>query len=495
MLSFIFGVLLLVAGYHYYGGIIERILEPDDRETPAKKCADGVDYVVLPHWKNMLIQLLNIAGIGPVIGVILGIRFGAIVFLIIPLGNIIGGATHDFIAGMMSLRKNGANLPELIRGNLGKCYYWLFSVFMTVLLLLVVAVFINVPAQLFGGMLNDPSWFWYAVVIIFIYYIAATLFPVDKIIGKIYPLFGLMLLLGTIAIFGAIIFECDMVPDANLLSESLAFKENMWTAANNKPVIPLLFVTIACGIISGFHATQSPIIARTMETERQARSSFYGMMVVEGLIAMIWAAAGMAIYNLFPELMTANPNNVLVKITTYFLGSGWGGVTVIAVIILAVTSGDTTMRSLRLSLAEIFKLDQKSFFNRMIIVIPLIVIVVGLLLWSNKDANSFNQLWNYFSWANQVLAASTLMAATVWLMRRKKNGLVAWIPGIFMTFIVVCYILWISKEHGGPLGFGMELHDAYWTAGAITAVIAVAVWVRGLFLRRRENSIPQADGN
>ncbi len=313
--------------------------------------------------------------------------------------------------------------------------------------------------------------------------------------GKIYPLFGLMLLLGTIAIFGAIIFECDMVPDANLLSESLAFKENMWTAANNKPVIPLLFVTIACGIISGFHATQSPIIARTMETERQARSSFYGMMVVEGLIAMIWAAAGMAIYNLFPELMTANPNNVLVKITTYFLGSGWGGVTVIAVIILAVTSGDTAMRSLRLSLAEIFKLDQKSFFNRMIIVIPLIVIVVGLLLWSNKDANSFNQLWNYFSWANQVLAASTLMAATVWLMRRKKNGLVAWIPGIFMTFIVVCYILWISKEHGGPLGFGMELHDAYWTAGAITAVIAVAVWVRGLFLRRRENSIPQADGN
>lgn len=170
-----------------------------------------------------------------------------------------------------------------------------------------------------------------------------------------------------------------------------------------------------------------------MERERQARSSFYGMMVVEGLIAMIWAAAGMAIYNLFPELMTANPNNVLVKITTHFLGSGWGGVTVIAVIILAVTSGDTAMRSLRLSLAEIFKLDQKSFFNRMIIVIPLIVIVVGLLLWSNKDANSFNQLWNYFSWANQVLAASTLMAATVWLMRRKKNGLVAWIPGIFMT--------------------------------------------------------------
>lgn len=273
MLSFIFGILLLVAGYHYYGGIIERILEPDDRETPAKKCADGVDYVVLPHWKNMLIQLLNIAGIGPVIGVILGIRFGAIVFLIIPLGNIIGGATHDFIAGMMSLRKNGANLPELIRGNLGECYYWLFSIFMTVLLLLVVAVFINVPAQLFGGMLNDPSWFWYAVAIIFIYYIAATLFPVDKIIGKIYPLFGLMLLLGTIAISGAIIFECDMVPDANLLSESLAFKENMWTAANNKPVIPLLFVTIACGIISGFHATQSPIIARTMETERQARSS------------------------------------------------------------------------------------------------------------------------------------------------------------------------------------------------------------------------------
>ena len=373
MLLFLLGMAILVIGYFTYGRFVEKILEPDDRPTPCRTCSDGVDFVRLPHWKNMLIQLLNIAGVGPVIGVILGIKFGAIAFLIIPVGNIIGGAVHDFVGGMMSLRHNGANLPELIRMNTGKAFYWIFSAFMIFLLLLVVAVFINIPARLIDGFWPSTALFWTAVVAIFLYYIAATLFPVDKIIGSIYPLFGALLILGTFAIFAVLMFHAAGNPA--LLSESEAFRANMLTPANNSPILPMLFVTIACGILSGFHATQSPIIARTMEHEKQAKSSYYGMMVLEGVIGMIWAAAGLAIYNLFPELMQENPTNVLSKITTHFLGSWVGAVTVISVIILAVTSGDTAMRSLRLSLAEMFRIQQKPIRNRFLLCLPLIAVV------------------------------------------------------------------------------------------------------------------------
>ena len=316
MLLFLLGMAILVIGYFTYGRFVEKILGPDDRPTPCRTCSDGVDFVRLPHWKNMLIQLLNIAGVGPVIGVILGIKFGAIAFLIIPVGNIIGGAVHDFVGGMMSLRHNGANLPELIRMNTGKAFYWIFSAFMIFLLLLVVAVFINIPARLIDGFWPSTALFWTAVIAIFLYYIAATLFPVDKIIGSVYPLFGALLILGTFAIFAVLMFHAAGNPA--LLSESEAFRANMLTPANNSPILPMLFVTIACGILSGFHATQSPIIARTMEHEKQAKSSYYGMMVLEGVIGMIWAAAGLAIYNLFPELMQENPTNVLSKITTHF---------------------------------------------------------------------------------------------------------------------------------------------------------------------------------
>ena len=464
MLLFLLGMAILVIGYFTYGRFVEKILVPDDRPTPCRTCSDGVDFVRLPHWKNMLIQLLNIAGVGPVIGVILGIKFGAIAFLIIPVGNIIGGAVHDFVGGMMSLRHNGANLPELIRMNTGKAFYWIFSAFMIFLLLLVVAVFINIPARLIDGFWPSTALFWTAVIAIFLYYIAATLFPVDKIIGSVYPLFGALLILGTFAIFAVLMFHAAGNPA--LLSESEAFRANMLTPANNSPILPMLFVTIACGILSGFHATQSPIIARTMEHEKQAKSSYYGMMVLEGVIGMIWAAAGLAIYNLFPELMQENPTNVLSKITTHFLGSWVGAVTVISVIILAVTSGDTAMRSLRLSLAEMFRIQQKPIRNRFLLCLPLIAVVSLLLWWSNQSAQTFNQLWVYFAWGNQVLASCTLTAGTVWLLRNRKPGWITAVPGAFMTFIVATYILWISPAHGGPLGkpllgFGLELQTAY----------------------------------
>ncbi|MDD3154804.1 MAG: carbon starvation CstA family protein [Victivallaceae bacterium] len=476
MLYFLIGMFILVAGYFTYGRLVERIMGPDDRETPAVTQPDGVDYVVLPHWKNMLIQLLNIAGIGPVIGVILGIKFGAIVFLILPVGNIIGGAVHDFAAGMMSLRHNGENLPGLVRRHLGTAFYWCFSCFMIFLLLLVVAVFINVPANLVKGLIPGGGnlCFYGAVTVIFLYYIAATLFPVDKIIGAVYPYFGALLILSSFLILGVLMYRACGNP--TLLSETATFRAGMMTAVKHQPIIPLLFVTIACGIISGFHGTQSPIIARTMRSERQARSSFYGMMVVEGIIGMIWAAGGMAIYNMRPELMSQNPSLVLCEITKTFLGTWIGGLTVLGVIVLAVTSGDTAMRSLRLSLAEIFKLPQKPMANRIFLCLPLIVLVLGLLWWSNMSAKSFSQLWNYFAWGNQVLAASTLMAATVWLCRCGKKFpafLITLIPGCFMTFIVLDYILWISPAHKGPLGFGMELHASYWAAGILTALLSM----------------------
>ena len=255
------------------------------------------------------------------------------------------------------------------------------------------------------------------------------------------------------------------------MTESMAFKLQMFTAEKNQPILPVLFVTIACGIISGFHATQSPIIARTMKTEREARSSFYGMMVLEGIIGMIWAGAGMAIYNLYPLYMTKAPALVLNDITTYFLGSIAGGITVIGVIILAITSGDTAMRSLRLSVAETFKISQKNLRNRILLCLPLIAVVLGLLYWSNQDAKSFNILWNYFSWANQILAVTTLLAGTVWLIRNKKNFLIAAIPGVFMTFIVFCYILWTDKSKNGPIGFGLDIEIAYIVSAAIALII------------------------
>ena len=476
MLLFLCGIAVLIVGYFTYGKLVEKILAPDDRATPAVKNPDGVDYIELPHWKNMLIQLLNIAGIGPVIGVILGIKFGSIVFILLPIGNLIAGATHDMIAGMMSLRSGGANLTSLVKTNLGKTYYNIFSWFMVILLLLVVAVFVNIPANLISGMIPG-EWFWNAVVAITIYYVAAALFPVDKIIGAIYPFFGALLVLSTLAIFVMLLWEG--FKDPTLLQESEAFRNNMFTAEKNQPILPMLFVTIACGIISGFHATQSPIVARTMKTERQARSTFYGMMVSEGIIGMIWAGAGLAIYNLFPEYMNIVPAKVLSYITSHFLGSVAGKITIIGVVVLAITSGDTALRSTRMALGEMLRIDQKPIRNRLLLCGIMLIVVVALLWWSNQSAKTFNLLWNYFSWGNQILAVTTLMAGSVYLLKQGKNCLITLIPGAFMLFIVACYILWISPSHGGPLGFGLPLNTAYILSLVIVAVSILAIWKRG----------------
>ena len=474
---FLGGIAFLVLGYFAYGRVVERIFGPDDRKPPAVAHPDGVDLVPLPAWKNMLIQLLNIAGIGPVIGVILGIKFGKVALLIIPVGCVFMGAVHDFAAGMMSLRMDGANLPKIVERNLGRAYSTVFSWVMLLLLLLVVAVFINVPANLIARTLfPESSVFWWAVGGIFAYYIAATLFPVDKIIGRVYPLFGALLVVGSIAISVALVVAGFGNP--RLFDDCAGFAD--FQAKN--PLFPCLFVTIACGIISGFHATQSPIVARTMTSERQARATFFGMMIAEGVIAMIWAAAALAIYNLAPENLSIPGPAVLGNITTHFLGKWMGGVTVFAIVVLAVTSGDTALRSARLSVGEVFRIDQVPIVRRIATCVPLIAAVSFLLWWSNQSAKSFNNLWNYFAWGNQMLSATTLMAGTVWLIREGKRlaSLVTLLPGMFMATVVAAFILWTPGTGGQPWGLvpgGLPVGTATIAAAAVSiAFAAFAIW-------------------
>ena len=475
MTWFLGGILFLIVGYFIYGKIAEKIFLPDDRKTPAVDHPDGVDTLPLPQWKNMLIQLLNIAGVGPVIGVILGIKFGKIALLVIPVGCVLMGAVHDFVGGMMSLRNDGANLPRIVRKYLGGAYATVFSWVMAILLLLVVAVFINVPANLIDNtVLPSISFFWWAVAIIFAYYIAATLFPVDKIIGRVYPFFGALLIIGSIAIFAALVW-CGFT-DPAVFSDCEGFAGFQ----KGNPLFPCLFVTIACGIISGFHATQSPIVARTMTSERQARSTFFGMMVAEGVIAMIWAAAALAIYNIAPENLNLAGPVVLGNITTHFLGKWMGGVTVFAIVVLAVTSGDTALRSARLSISEMFRIDQISLVKRIVTTLPLILIVAALLWWSNLSAKSFSNLWNYFAWGNQMLAATTLMAGTVWLLREGKKlaCCITLLPGMFMTSVIATFILWTPGTGGMPVGIvpgGLSLALSVSISFAVS--LSFAVWV------------------
>ena len=464
---FLGGIAFLLLGYFTYGRLVERIVGPDDRKTPCVENPDGVDFVPLPQWKNMLIQLLNIAGVGPVIGVILGIKFGQVALLIIPVGCVLMGAVHDYLAGMMSMRMNGANMPRMVRESLGAGFSRAFAWFLMVLLLLVVAVFVNVPANLIDRQwFPELPFFWWAAVAIFAYYVVATLFPVDQIIGRIYPVFGALLIVGSLAIFIALVIAGVRSPE--ILNDCADFAD--YKSVN--PLFPCLFVTIACGIISGFHATQSPIVARTCVSERQARRTFYGMMILEGVIAMIWAAAALAIYNLDGANLKLPGPVVLGNIANHFLGRWMGGVTVAAIVILAITSGDTALRSSRLTFAEELDIDQVSIRRRILTTLPFIFVVAGLLWWSNADAKSFGLLWNYFAWGNQVLAVTMLMSATVWLIRqgRGAKSAVTLLPGVFMCTVVMSFILWASPAKGQVWGAGLP----YGVSLAVGAVVSVA---------------------
>lgn len=492
MITFLIGVAILIGGYFTYGKFVEHVFGPDNRNTPAIQNPDGVDRMVLPHWKNVLIQLLNIAGIGPVIGVILGIKFGAIVFILLPIGNVFGGAVHDYFSGMISMRNNGVNVPALSRKFLGKGPSKVVMALISVALILVGAVFTNTPAALFNtpiiaGSAVSPTLFWIAVGVIFAYYFASTFFPIDKIIGRIYPVFGGLLIIASLGIL------IGIAPQINTLDE-FSFSNilsNFTQHPAHQPILPMLFVTIACGIISGFHSTQSPLVARTEKTEHTGRQTFYGMMIVEGLIGMIWAAGGMYIYHQMPELITgASGVKVLSElVSTVIPFAPISILVVVGVIILAITSGDTSLRSLRLTIAELFNIDQKSVKNRLLLTVPMFTICAALIFWSNLNPEGFNILWNYFSWSNQLMAVCSLCVAVVYLRSKKKNFWIALIPCMFMTFITCDYILWVSPENlkGAPLGFGLDYKTALILAIHDAAILGFLLCTRGKILSQMPN--------
>ncbi|MGI6099865.1 MAG: carbon starvation protein A [Lentisphaerae bacterium] len=485
MISFLIGIFILVAGYFTYGRLVERIFGPDERPTPAIGAPDGVDRLPLPHWKNMLIHLLNIAGIGPVIGVILGIKFGAIVFILLPIGNVIGGAVHDYFSGMISMRHNGANTPLLVRRYLGPRIYHVYALFLAITLLLVGTVFVNTPANILVQ--GREQWFWVAVAVIFIYYFVSAFFPIDQIIGRIYPIFGAILLLSSIAVLIGLLPHTGLLKEINLTN----FGSNFTQHPAGEPVIPMLFVTIACGIISGFHSTQAPIVSRTMTSERQGRAVFYGMMIVEGLIGMIWAAGGMALYAHQKELLASgNGPMLLTTLANWLLHPALAQFALLGVVVLAITSGDTALRSLRLVLAEYFSIDQKPIVPRLLTTLPIFAAVFLLLIWSNASPDTFKVLWNYFSWSNQVIAVFALLVAVAWLRQHGKPAWVAVVPALFMTFIVLDYILFVSPTavQGAPLGFGLRPQVAASLAAVLAAIIVWLVWYRSGTVREDDQT-------
>ena len=480
MISLFIAFAVLIVGYLVYGRVAEKIFAPDDRKTPAIAVNDGVDCVPMKRWKAFLVQLLNIAGTGPIFGALMGAVFGPVVFLWIVFGSILGGAVHDYMSGMISSRHNGASIAELSGTYLGKAAKWFMRLFSVVLLVLCGVVFVTSPAGLLSKL--TPDWmngtFW--AIIILVYYLLATLLPIDKLIGKLYPVFGVLLIVMAGAVIGGIIFSGGKFTIPELSLQNLHPKDT--------PIWPYMFITVACGAVSGFHATQSPMIAKCIKSEKEGRSVFYGAMISESVIALVWAAAGVAFYGTTELLNNALANgasNVVYEISTGVLGTFGGILAIIGVIVCPITSGDTAFRSARLILAETFKLDQKKIKNRLLITIPLLV-VGGLLTWfAIANNNGFQIVWRYFSWSNQTLAMVALWVATAYLLKKGKyrfGSLLTALPATFMTAVSVTYIL-MAQE-----GFKLNQTVSYIT-GAVAAASLLIVYVVFLIRNNIKSSI------
>lgn len=469
MLTFITGIAVLVIGGFFYGKYCEKLFSPDDRPTPAYQINDGVDYVPMNKWKNALIELLNIAGTGPILGPIQGILFGPIAFITIPVGCILGGALHDYMSGMISVRNQGEQIPSLIKKSLGKNAYAVYSVLVFLLSLLVCTVFIYTPSDIFVGQIlkQDTSLsnavVWIVIGMIVVYYIIATFFPIDKIIGKVYPIFGGVLILSTIGIF------------ISLFTSQYKLNEIWQTGIigvhpDGLNFIPIFFITIACGMLSGFHATQSALVARTLKHEKEGKTVFFYPMIAEGFIALVWAAAAMGTFNNGTEY-TTSPLSLIGIISIDLLGNIGGVIAMIGIIILAVTTGDTTSRSLRLMLAELFKLDQKKVRTRLLTCLVIFGAVVGLLIFAKLRADGFNILWRYVAWANQTIAIFTFTMISVYLIKHGKNFIMSLIPGTFYFFVIMSYIL------NAKIGFNMPWTISY-IISAVTVIIYVSLMIR-----------------
>ncbi len=479
MISFLVCLAILIVGYFTYGKVVDNTFGPDDRETPAVRINDGVDYVVMPQWKLFLVQLLNIAGLGPIFGALQGALWGPIVFLWITFGTIFAGAVHDYFSGMMSERHEGASIAEVCGIYMGKAMQAVMRVFAVVLLIMVGTVFAVGPAGLLvtlcknsgmSGILTQTL-FW--LILILIYYFIATFISIDKIIGKIYPIFGICLIIMAVGvIFGIFTNPAYTIP------ELWDHFYNMHPAGTS--VWSFMFITVACGAISGFHSTQSPLMARCLKSEKQGHFVFYGAMVAEGIIALIWAAAGCALYEVSGGLNTglqtalaAGQSAAIYDVCAKTMGGVGIALAMLGVVVCPITSGDTAFRSARLTLADWFKIDQGSYANRLKLCIP--VLGVGAILGIGNALGVINYtiIWRYFSWTNQTLAMIVLWTASMFLYRNKKNYWITVVPATFMSAVSMTYFF-CAPECLGAFGFT--------TAVAYPAGIICAILFLGIFL-------------
>ncbi len=478
MVSFLVSILALVLGYLVYGRFVDRVFGPDPlRPTPAVSKADGVDYIALPTWKVYMIQFLNIAGTGPIFGAIMGAKFGPASYLWIVFGCIFAGAVHDYMCGMLSVRHGGAGFPELVGQYLGQRTKKVMLVFSIVLLLLVGTVFVYSPALILGDVAGDGSrtsiMLW--VGAIFLYYVVATLLPIDKLIGKVYPVFAFALLFMAAALMVCLFVKWPSLPEIwdglGGWSEQAGLKD--------QPIFPCLFITIACGAISGFHATQSPLMARCIQNEKLGRPVFYGSMITEGLVALIWAAVSSWFFfdggaaEVGSDLGAAAPT-VVTKVSENWLGLLGGILAILGVVAAPITSGDTAFRSARLIIADFLHLEQKKLHSRLWIALPLFVGSAFLLWYNIADANGFNTIWRYFGWSNQTLAVFMLWTATVYLYLRnpgKAYYLITLLPALFMSAVCVTFIL-VDK-----IGLRLPQELAPWF-GLGTVLVAAFLWWR-----------------
>lgn len=459
MVLFLLACALLVLGYIVYGALVEKVFGITGTKTPAVKHPDGVDYIPFPTYKAFLIQFLNIAGLGPVFGAILGAVYGPVCLLWIVFGSIFAGAVHDYLSGMLSLRHDGKSLIYLMEIYFGKKIKYVALFLLVSMLLLVGAIFAKSPAQILGQLTNTSMWFWLAIV--FGYYFVATLLPIDKLIGRFYPIFALCLLGSSVALIIALFMQ-DVPTFLNFTTENLH--------PNGLPLFPLLFVTIACGAISGFHATQSPMIARCLKDEKYGRPVFYGAMIVEGIVALIWATLGICFYpttsHLLATISHVEPGGVVSEIAKGLLGNIGGIVTIASVVILAITTGDTCFRSARLTLADFFKWPQEKIKFRLML--SLAVLAGGIFI----SVINVSTIWRYFGWFNQTLAMFTLWLVTVYLYKMKKCFWVSLIPAVFMTAVSSAYIAY------DKLFLNLSVALAH-KIGLLVALICLVVFLLG----------------
>ena len=467
MVTFTIALIALILGYIIYGSYVNKIFGPDDRETPAFTKADGVDFMPLPTWKIFMIQFLNIAGLGPIFGAIMGAQFGTASYLWIVIGTIFAGAVHDFFSGALSIRNGGESLPEMVGRYLGSNTKKVMGVFTMILMVLVGAVFVSGPAELLAGMTPDSMTALFWIVVIFLYYILATILPVDKIIGRIYPLFAVALLFMAGGILVMLYVKNPDLPE-------------VWNGFGVKyeknPIFPMMFISIACGAISGFHATQSPLMARCMTSERHCRPIFYGAMVAEGVVALIWAAAATCFFqeNGVIDQLTGKAFTgaaVATSISKEWLGTFGGVLAILGIVAAPITSGDTALRSARLIAADFLHVDQKPISKRLLICIPIFLITMGMLVYSLTDADGFKIIWRYFAWCNQTLSVFTLWAITVYLVQNRKNFYIALIPALFMTLVCSTYICIAPEGLSLPHGISYIIGGVCAMAGLIWFIL------------------------